>query len=67
MMIETISTSAFASVAVAVEVNQETAVKQESTTAQEINVKESAPVLLLEAVDLCWVPFEEMPALTPAQ
>ena len=57
----------FASLAVAEEVNLETAVKQESTTAQEINVKESAPVLLLETVDLCWVPFEEMPTLMPHQ
>ena len=24
-------------------------------------------VLLAETVDSCWVPFEEMPALTPAQ
>ena len=49
--------------------NQETAVKQESTAAQEMMVKES-PVQLAEMVDSCWVPFEgvaEMPALMPDQ
>ena len=52
------------------EVNQETAVKQESTAAQEMMVKESVPVQLAEKVDSCWVPFEgvaEMPALMPDQ
>ena len=60
----------FASLAVAKEVkqvNQETAVKRESMFAQEIMVQENVVVQLAETVDSCWVPFEEMPALTPAQ
>ena len=57
----------FASLAVAEEVNLETAVKQESTTAQEIMVQESVLVQLAEMGESCWLPFEEMPALMPAQ
>ena len=60
----------FASLAVAKEVkqvNHETAVKRQSMAAKEIMMQESALVLLAETVDSCWVPFEEMPALTPAQ
>ena len=61
------STLVFASLVAAKEVNQETAVKRESTFAQEIMVQENVVVQLAETVDSCWVPFEEMPALTPAQ
>ena len=43
------------------------AVKQESTIAQVVMVKESVPVQLAQTVDSCWVPFEEMPALMPPQ
>ena len=50
MMIEMISTSSFASLAVAVEVNQEMAVKQESTASQEIMMKESVLVQVAETV-----------------
>jgi len=67
MMLAT-STHIFASLPAAQEVNQETAVNQES--AQEMMVKESVPVQLAEMVDSCWVPFEgvaEMPALMPDQ
>ena len=34
---------------------------------QETMLPESALVLFAEMVDSCWVPFEEMPTLTPAQ
>ena len=64
------SMAVFASLPVAKDVNQEMEVKQESTAAQEMMVKESVPVQLAEMVDSCWVPFEgvaEMPALMPAQ
>ena len=64
------SMAVFASLPVAKDVNQEMEVKQESTAAQEMMVKESVPVQLAETVDSCWVPFEgvaEMPALMPAQ
>jgi hypothetical protein len=40
----------FASLAVAMVVNQETTVKQESMAAQEIMVKESVPVQVVEMV-----------------
>ena len=60
------STPVFASLAVAEEVNQETAVKQESTTAQQIIVKESVLVQLAETGESCWLPYEEMPSLRPA-
>jgi len=69
-MILATSTHIFASLPAAQEVNQEMAVKQESTAAQEMMVKESVPVQLAEMVDSCWVPFEgvaEMPALMPDQ
>jgi len=62
------STQVFASLPAAEEVNLEKAVKQELTAAQEMMVKESVLVQLAEMMDSCWVvPFEEMPALMPAQ
>ena len=60
-------TPIFTSLAAVEEVNQEMAVKQKSAAAHEIMVKEGVPVQLAEMVDSCWVPFEEMPTLTPAQ
>ena len=50
MMLAT-STHIFASLPAAQEVNQEMAVKQESTATQEMMVKESVPVHLVEMVD----------------
>ena len=62
------STQVFASLPAAEEVNLEKAVKQESTAAQEMMVKESVLVQLTEMMDSCWVvPFEEMPTLMLAQ
>jgi hypothetical protein len=60
------SMAVFASLPVAKDVNQEMEVKQESTAAQEMMVKEIVTVQLAEMADSCWVPFEgvaEMPAL----
>ena len=57
----------FASLAVAEEVNLETAVKQESTTAQEIMVQESVLVQVAEMVadEVNQEGVAEMPTLMP--
>ena len=59
----------FASLAVAEEVNLETAVKQESTTAQEIMVQESVLVQVAEMVadEVNQEGVAEMPTLMPDQ